>query len=82
MKGKVTKEEFEKWRKFSQENPLGTQPPFRKPTDKEIVSVAILFNDGKLDKEKLSDMVAMADFIIDRLYENRDISIPSSKEDQ
>jgi hypothetical protein len=53
---------------------------FKKPTDKELVEIALLFNDGKIQKSKLRDMVAMSEFIIDRLYENGNISKPSSKE--
>jgi hypothetical protein len=53
---------------------------FKRPEDKEIVEIALLFNDGKLQKSKLRDMVAMADFIIDRLYENGDVMKKSSKE--
>lgn len=55
---------------------------FKMPTDEQIVGIAILFNDGKLDKQKLSDMVAMTQYVIDRLYENGDILIPSSKEEK
>ena len=53
---------------------------FKKPTDKQRVELAILFNDGVLDQHKLTDMVAYAEFIIDRLYENGDITQPSEKE--
>jgi len=62
---------------------IATEKPerFKMPEPDQIINMAILFNDGKLEKEKLSDMVAMADLIIDRLYENGDILIPSSKED-
>jgi hypothetical protein len=53
---------------------------FTRPTDKQVVGMALLVNDGKIEKEKLTDMVALADMIIDRLYENGSITIPSSKE--
>jgi hypothetical protein len=53
---------------------------FTKPDDKTLVEIALLFNDGKIQKSKLRDMVAMSEFIIDRLYENGDVSKPSSKE--
>jgi hypothetical protein len=56
------------------------QELFLKPTDKELVEIALLFNDGKIQKSKLRDMVAMSEFIIDRLYEHGNISKPSSKE--
>lgn len=53
---------------------------FLRPTDKQVIEIAILFNDGSIDEEKLTDMVAMADLIIDRLYDNGDVSKPSIKE--
>jgi len=53
---------------------------FQLPSDQQIVELAILFNDGNIDKEILTKMVSLADFIIDRLYENGDVSKPSSKE--
>lgn len=53
---------------------------FKRPSDQQIVELAILFNDGNMDKEVLTKMISLADFIIDRLYENGDISKPSSKE--
>ena len=53
---------------------------FQLPSDQQIVELAILFNNGNLDKEILIKMVSLANFIIDRLYENGDVSKPSSKE--
>ena len=53
---------------------------FKKPTDKEYVEIALLFNDGKMQESKLRDMVAMSEFIVDRLYDNGNVSTPSSKE--
>lgn len=50
------------------------------PDDKDIIKIALLFNDGKIEEKKLTDMVAMAQFIIDRLNENGNVKIPSSKE--
>lgn len=55
---------------------------FTIPTDKQVIDMAIIFNDGKLEHEKLSDMVSMCQFVMDRLYENGDISKPSSKENK
>jgi hypothetical protein len=52
---------------------------FKLPDDKQIIEIAILFNDGKINT-KLYDMVGMCQFVIDRLYENGDISKASSKE--
>jgi hypothetical protein len=53
---------------------------WKRPTDKQVIDICILFNDGKLEAEKLADMVAPIDFILDRLFENGDVTIPSSKE--
>ncbi len=53
---------------------------FIKPTDKQLIDFALIFNDGKIEKRKLADMIAMSEFIIDRLYENGDITKKSSKE--
>lgn len=53
---------------------------FKMPTDKQVIEIAILFNDGKLDADELTNMVSMCDFILDRLYENNDVGIPCSRE--
>ena len=55
---------------------------FTPPSDKQMVEIATLFNDGKLEADKLADMVAYGQLIIDRLYENGDVSVPSSKEER
>lgn len=57
------------------------QERFTMPTDKEVVELAVLFNEGKIEPEKLGNMVAMTEFILDRLYENGNVKTPSSKED-
>lgn len=61
-------------------SPVAASPRFELPTDKQVVGIAILFNDGRIDHSKLADMVGMCQFVIDRLYENGNIIIPSSKE--
>lgn len=53
---------------------------FKMPSEEQIIHFALVFNDGKVQPEKLADMVGMCNLIIDRLYENGDILIPSSKE--
>ncbi len=53
---------------------------FTMPTDEQLIKFALIFNDGKLDAEELANMTGMAQFILDRLHENGDIMIPSSKE--
>lgn len=54
---------------------------FIKPTDQQILDFAIVFNDGKLEKDKIADMVAMCTLIISRLYENGDILKPTQEEE-
>ncbi len=54
---------------------------FAKPTDQQLIEIAILFNEGKIEPEKLSEMVSMCQFVIDRLYESGDVAKKSSKED-
>lgn len=53
---------------------------FNRPDPKDFVSFAVLFNDGAVDLERLSAMVGMCTLIVDRLYENGNIRIPSSTE--
>ena len=53
---------------------------FKKPTDKQLFDFAILFNEGKIQRQKLTAMVAMAQMIIDRLYDSGDIMIKSKEE--
>jgi hypothetical protein len=55
---------------------------FKFPTDKQIVGFAIVFNDGKIENEKLADMVAMCEMILHRLHENGDVTIPSKNENK
>lgn len=54
---------------------------FDKPTDAQIVKMAILFNDGVWDQDKLVDMVACVEMIVNRLYENGVIDSPVKSED-
>lgn len=56
------------------------EPRFKMPNDKDVVKVALIFNDGIIDEKKLTDMVAMCDFILARLYDNGDMSIMSNRE--
>lgn len=53
---------------------------FKMPTSKQLIDFAILFNDGKLEEEKLSDMVGMCQLILDRLYENGNVLQESLQE--
>lgn len=63
------------------DNGVQTRVRFELPSDEQMISIAILFNDGKLEQGKLTDMVGYGNFIVDRLYENGNVAIPSSKED-
>jgi hypothetical protein len=51
-----------------------------RPTDNQLIEIAILFNNGKIQQSKLADMVGMCQFILDRLFENGDVTKRSSKE--
>jgi hypothetical protein len=63
------------------ENLVKPDVRFQLPSNKQMIDIAILFNDGKLEAEKLADMVGYGQFIVDRLYENGDVGKPSSKEE-
>lgn len=54
---------------------------FKLPTDKQMLEFALIVNEGKIEEQKLADMIAYGQLIIDRLYENGDVLIPSSKEE-
>jgi hypothetical protein len=53
---------------------------FKKPTSDQILEFAIVFNDGKIEREKLADMLGLCTMIIDRLYDNGDIMVKSEQE--
>jgi len=54
---------------------------FNMPSDKRMIEIALLFNNGKIEHKKLADMVAYGQFILDSLYENGDVLKPSLKEE-
>lgn len=58
------------------------QQRFIMPTSEQLINFAIAVNDGKFDKQKISEMLAYANLILDRMYENGDITKPTSKEIQ
>jgi methyl coenzyme M reductase subunit C-like uncharacterized protein (methanogenesis marker protein 7) len=53
---------------------------FKMPLGKDLVGIAVLFNNGKFQERKLADMIGMCQFVLDRLYENNDVMKPSNKE--
>ena len=53
---------------------------FLLPSDEQLIKFAVLFNNGKLEPEKIADMLSMARLLIDRLYENGNVLIPTSKQ--
>lgn len=57
---------------------------FKMPTDKQLVDIAILFSQDKgvINKTELTNMVAMSEFILNRLYENKDVMIPATIESE
>ena len=60
------------------------EEPFKMPTDKQLIDIAILFSQdkGKINKLELTNMIAMSEFILNRLHENKDVMIPSTTESQ
>jgi hypothetical protein len=62
------------------ENKALRDQKFNMPKFEHLLQVAILFNGGKLETDKLTDMVAMCQFVLDRLHENNDVTKASSKE--
>ena len=58
------------------------QETFKMPTDKQLVDIAILFSQDKgiINKVELANMIAMSEFILNRLHENKDVMIPSTIE--
>lgn len=55
-------------------------PRFKKPTGMQMAEFALVFNDGKIVRDKLVDMVGYCQLVIDRLYDNGDIMIKSKRE--
>lgn len=53
---------------------------FKKPTNKQVCEFALVFNEGKIEREKLADMVGFCQMVIDRLYDNGDILVKSQQE--
>lgn len=53
---------------------------FKKPTHEQVIEFALMFNDGNIDRQKLTDMVAMCQMVLDRLYDNGDIMIKCKRE--
>lgn len=57
------------------------QERFKKPTTEQLIHFAVMFNNGKMEEEKIASMTAMCNLIIDRLHENGDVLIPTKEED-
>lgn len=53
---------------------------FKLPTDDQLIKTALVFNKGKIEPEKLADMVGMTQLVTNRLHENGDIMIPAKTE--
>ncbi len=78
--GQVGNKYFDTGKTTEDWDALENKGRFIRPTGEQLVEVAILFNRGIVDKERLVDMVGMCEFIIDRLHENGDMKIPTSLE--
>jgi hypothetical protein len=53
---------------------------FKNPTDQQLIEFAILFNDGKIEREKLAMLIGFCRMVTDRLYDNGNILQPSKQE--
>jgi len=75
------KKTFEKWSSLKIGMPENTPTVrFLLPSDEQLIKFAVSFNDDKLEPEKIVVMLSMARFLIDRLYENGNVLIPTSKQ--
>lgn len=59
---------------------IAAKNPFKIPDDENLINAAILFNDGKLEKEVLANMLGYLFFVLHRLLENNDITVPAKYE--
>lgn len=50
------------------------------PTDKQLVEFALVVCEGKIDVDKLTDMVTMTKIVLQRIKENNDIKVPCKQE--
>lgn len=70
--------------KKAEESEVQHSERFKKPSSDEVVKFALLFQteagENPINREVLIEMVGFASMVIDRLYENGDITKPSSKE--
>jgi len=76
---KLRKKDFAS--QFQQEDKISDER-FKMPMDKQLIEIMILFNKRKLQKNKLADMLSPCLLILDRLYENGDVTIPTKKENK
>lgn len=53
---------------------------FKMPTDQQVIEFALVFNDGRIQPDKLADMVGFCQMVIDRLHDNGDIMVKSKQE--
>jgi len=55
---------------------------FIKPTSEDLINMAILVSedDGNVSEQELTNIGATCQIVVDRLYENGDIKIPSLQE--
>jgi len=51
---------------------------FKKPSPEQLMKLAVVIHE-KMNREVLVDMCTMTQILIDRLYDNGDLMIPSNK---
>jgi hypothetical protein len=59
---------------------MTTEERFKMPDDLTLFKIAVVVNDGVIERDKIADMMAMCKIILDRLYENGDVRTPSKDE--
>ena len=56
---------------------------FDMPDFKQLLQIAKSFtDDDEIDAKQLSNMIRMCQFVLDRLYENGNVLIPTHKENE
>lgn len=53
---------------------------FIKPTDDELIDFALVYNEGKIEKQKLASMIGFCSMVVNRLYDRGVINKKSDEE--
>lgn len=55
---------------------------FKMPSPETLLNIAALFTSNNIKVKELANIISVCQFVLDRLYDNGDISIPSKKENE